>query len=215
MRISSEVLAHTYQAGATVAELAFAASVSPETVRRELVRLGVPRRPRGSPAGKYRPKHGVAHERDGTVLVRDPQHSRARSNGYVAQHILVAERMLKRPLRGGEVVWHRDGDRSNNHAENLLVFRDSSELTHHLLAGNARARGDSGNPKRQVRRRRGPEEILAELRQLQSTLVRPIRRSDLVPPWPSYRAVARAFGRWQIGVELATAKDPTKSVHGG
>lgn len=50
---------------------------------------------------------------------------------------------------------------------------------------------------------RSPEQILQELDALARQLGRPIQRKDLVPPNPSHRAVARAFGSWQEGVRLA------------
>jgi hypothetical protein len=52
-------------------------------------------------------------------------------------------------------------------------------------------------------------ELLLELLELETELGRDIRRSDLHPPNPSWRAVARAFGSWQQGVALA------REVHAG
>lgn len=37
-------------------------------------------------------------------------------------HRIVAEQMLGRPLKSGEVVHHIDGDKRNNHPLNLMVF---------------------------------------------------------------------------------------------
>lgn len=41
---------------------------------------------------------------------------------YQYEHILVAEEMLDRPLKSGEVVHHLDSNRSNNSPDNLLVL---------------------------------------------------------------------------------------------
>lgn len=48
-------------------------------------------------------------------------------------HRIVAEEMLGRPLRKGEVVHHIDGDKRNNHPLNLMIFRTQAEhSTWHL-----------------------------------------------------------------------------------
>lgn len=67
----------------------------------------------------------------GYVLVRRPDHPRARQNGYVLEHILVAEEMLGRPLKPGERVHHRDRNEANNQPENLRVYSSNGE---HLRA---------------------------------------------------------------------------------
>lgn len=43
------------------------------------------------------------------------------------EHRVVAERILGRTLRDGEIVHHRDGDKRNNNPENLVVFSSQSE----------------------------------------------------------------------------------------
>jgi hypothetical protein len=60
------------------------------------------------------------------VLKRD--HPRARKNGYVCEHILVAEQMLGRSLEPGEEVHHRNLDRADNRLDNLKVY--ASHLEH-------------------------------------------------------------------------------------
>ncbi len=58
-----------------------------------------------------------------------------------AEHRVVAEEMLGRPLKPGEVVHHIDGNKQNNAPENLMVFESSSaHLAFHakLRRGEAR-----------------------------------------------------------------------------
>ena len=42
-------------------------------------------------------------------------------------HRIVAEQILGRPLRKGEVVHHLDGDKRNNAPENLMIFSSQRE----------------------------------------------------------------------------------------
>lgn len=51
-----------------------------------------------------------------------PNHPKARHNGAVLTHILVAEQKLNRPLKSEEVVHHLDKNKKNNSVENIVVF---------------------------------------------------------------------------------------------
>lgn len=51
--------------------------------------------------------------------------------GYVAQHRLVAEDIIGRPLRKGEVVHHKDEDRTHNDPSNLEILTSQEHRSHH------------------------------------------------------------------------------------
>ena len=50
---------------------------------------------------------------------------------YRREHRVVAEQKLGRPLEKGEVVHHIDGDKLNNHPDNLEVLTNSQHTKHH------------------------------------------------------------------------------------
>ena len=56
-----------------------------------------------------------------------PEHPNARGNGSVMVQVLVAEKILGRNLKEGEVVHHIDGNRMNNTKNNLMVFATHSD----------------------------------------------------------------------------------------
>lgn len=82
-------------------------------------------------------KGGRSRMTNGYDAIYAPDHPRAHPNGYVYEHILVAENAMGRPLVPGEVVHHIDRDRRNNRPENLQVFASHSEhMRHHQSLGN-------------------------------------------------------------------------------
>jgi hypothetical protein len=60
-------------------------------------------------------------------LIYKPDHVRANPRGYVIEHLLIMEAMLKRPLLQGETVHHNDLNRKNNQPYNLRLFSSNSE----------------------------------------------------------------------------------------
>lgn len=72
-------------------------------------------------------KGGISMMANGYRCSYHPEHPRAHQNGYVYEHILVAESKLKRALYPGEVVHHLDGDKQNNDPQNITVLSSQSE----------------------------------------------------------------------------------------
>ena len=55
----------------------------------------------------------------GYVLVKRPDHPNAWQNGYIPEHRLIVSEQIGRPLRKGEVVHHKNGQKDDNRPENL------------------------------------------------------------------------------------------------
>lgn len=68
--------------------------------------------------GKYITYHGY-------IKVWSPGHPNADKNGRVLEHRLVIEQNLGRYLLPHEVIHHVDGNKINNHIENLMVFESN------------------------------------------------------------------------------------------
>lgn len=90
---------------------------------------------RGSGAAHPRWKGGKNIAWNGYVRVLKRDHPRALSNGYVWEHILVAEEKLGRPLiyfgKGdprNETVHHINGVKTDNRPENLEVLLNREHM---------------------------------------------------------------------------------------
>lgn len=61
----------------------------------------------------------------GYIKIYKPQHPNACVDGYVLEHDLIAEKVLGRPLKRGEVVHHINGDNTDSRNCNLLICTQS------------------------------------------------------------------------------------------
>ena len=76
----------------------------------------------------------------GYVMVYNPSHSRASSNGYVREHLILAEKALGKPIPVGVPI-HHHGDVSDNNK--IVICQD--ERYHNLLHIRERAFNESGH----------------------------------------------------------------------
>ncbi|NQU82982.1 MAG: HNH endonuclease [Parcubacteria group bacterium] len=58
----------------------------------------------------------------GYAWVLKPEHPYANKKGYVAEHRLMAEQIVGRPLRANELVHHKNKIRHDNRIENLEII---------------------------------------------------------------------------------------------
>lgn len=90
------------------------------------------------PEGRFGSNHpkwnGGIRIHQGYIQNYTPGHPRAtKTNPYVFEHILVAEKTLGRYLTKDEVVHHINGDKQDNRPENLeVVLRKDHVHAHHI-----------------------------------------------------------------------------------
>ena len=82
------------------------------------------------------------HDR-GYVRVHVPGHHRANANGYVYEHLLVAEAALGRPLCEPHQVHHVSPPRSDNRGCNLVICED--QAYHMLIERRQKALDECGH----------------------------------------------------------------------
>jgi hypothetical protein len=136
-------------------EIAEVMGVCEETVRRRMVRWGIPRLP-----GKARPERNVfwrggrTVDKTGYILLKRPNHPYANHSGYVREHRLVMEAKLGRYMTPVEVVDHIDGNPANNDPDNLRLFATNADHLRATLTGRSRPDPRGPFPESHTTRRR-------------------------------------------------------------
>ena len=77
----------------------------------------------------YKGGHTILH--GGYVWEFCPGHRLQNAWGFVAQHRLIGESLVGRPLERHEVVHHKDECRTNNDPSNLQVMTQTEHRSHH------------------------------------------------------------------------------------
>ncbi len=142
-KLPLDVVKTMYEGGHTQAEIAEALGVSQKVVCRFMKNNGIKAR-----VAFKRDQHGEKNSSwkggkrindHGYVEIYIPTHPKAKPNGYVYEHIYIAEQMLGRPLKSyglsderTEVVHNINGIKTDNRPENLLVLGVNE---HHRLHG--------------------------------------------------------------------------------
>lgn len=77
----------------------------------------------------------------GYLYVQSPKHPKCSKKGYVAEHRLIAEKIIGRYLTDDEVVHHINRIKTDNREENLQVMTKSEHIKLHQ---NERRRNKNG-----------------------------------------------------------------------
>ena len=127
-------------------------------------------------------KGGRMLDKSGYVLVYRPGHHEANRHGQVREHRIVMAQKLGRPLQRGEVVHHIDGNRANNHPDNLEVYENNALHLAETLAGQRPNWSEQGWARLHAKRhRRTRAELLASRQASGSDALASPGKSDQKP----------------------------------
>jgi predicted DNA-binding protein YlxM (UPF0122 family) len=110
----------------------------PGTVQGHLVNYGIERRSKNTGTGPNANHwQGGRPIFQGYQYVYAPDHPRAtKTRPYVQEHRLVMEEQIGRHLESHEVVHHKDGNKLNNDASNLVIKSRAKHLSDHFKASH-------------------------------------------------------------------------------
>ena len=119
------------------AEIAGILGENTKYVQKMLLRYDLPRlKPSAVPRHRNKSWAGGRHvDADGYVNVPTPEGHLGRKIGRIAEHRLVVEIHLGRPLLETEVVDHIDGLHLHNHPSNLRVFASNADHLKATISG--------------------------------------------------------------------------------
>ena len=131
-----DTILELYQSGLSATQCGERVGCKTETVLIYLRKNGItPKSSADWSKGELNPAwRGGRHIARGYIYLLRPDHPYSR-NGYVREHRLVMEEHIGRYLLPGEVVHHKDKDKSNNSIENLELFASNGEHLAHELKG--------------------------------------------------------------------------------
>lgn len=140
-RIDVDKAIRLYEAGMSQDEVAVELGTSQKVIANAFRRRGYVSRPpvkRNQWRGNNSNWRGGRTTHEGYALIYKPGHHRARANGYVPEHILIAEKKLGRRLRyfgpshpDSEIVHHVNGVKDDNRPENLMVVSPAEHADLH------------------------------------------------------------------------------------
>lgn len=87
---------------------------------------------------------GRSINKDGYAMVHIPEYHRSMTNGYVLEHIYIAETNTGIKLKSKNKVHHIDGNKLNNSPNNLVICED--DCYHQLIHLRSESLKATGNP---------------------------------------------------------------------
>ena len=126
-------------------DIATQLGISPRQVSRRLKQTQITRFRRGS-KGELSAnwKGGVSKNKSGHILVRQPNHSRANTQGYVHRAILVWEQFYGLPFPKGKIAHHDNEIKDDDRPENIIPLTRSEHVREHNLRRGRKERGKYG-----------------------------------------------------------------------